>query len=132
MAPKQSATATKRKPASVSSVVEDHLRRLSHSDQDLIEQMVGMRDDLRQATRLDARSFALVKIAALISVDAPPASYVWQVGNAIAEGVTSEEIVGTVWAIAPQVGGPRVIAAAPEIMLALGLMVDEDDREDWK
>jgi 4-carboxymuconolactone decarboxylase len=132
MASKESGTATKSKPPSVSSVVEDHLRRLSKSDQDLIEQMVGMREDLREATRLDARSFALVKLAALIAVDAPPASYVWQIGNAIAEGVTPEEIVGTVWAIAPQVGGPRVIAAAPEIMLALGLIVNEDDREDWK
>jgi hypothetical protein len=28
-------------------------------------------------------------------------------------------------AIAPQVGGPRVVAAAPEIMVALGLSVPE-------
>ena len=28
----------------------------------------------------------LVKIAALIAIDAPPASYVWQVANALAEG----------------------------------------------
>jgi hypothetical protein len=28
-------------------------------------------------------------------------------------------------AVAPQVGGPRVVSAAPEIMLALGLALPE-------
>jgi len=36
-------------------------------------------------------------------------------------------------AVAPQVGGPRVVAAAPELMIALGLSlpagVDGDDAE---
>ena len=95
--------------------------------------MVGMRHGLKDITQLDNRSFALVKIAALIAVDAPPASYVWQIGNAIAEGVTPEEVLGTMWAVAPQVGGPRLISAAPEIMLALGLVLnEEEDGEDWK
>ena len=127
MATKQSSTATARKP--VSPATEDHLRRLSHSDESLIESMIGTRDVLRDVTRLDARSFALVKIAALVAVDAPPASYLWQIGNAINEGVTPEEIVGTLWAVAPQVGGPRVVAAAPEIMVALGLVLDEDGEQ---
>jgi hypothetical protein len=30
-------------------------------------------------------------------------------------------------AVAPQVGGPRVIAAAPEIMLGLGLALPEEE-----
>jgi len=132
MATKQS-TATKRKAPAVSSKVEDHLRRLARSDETEVDHMVGMRQGLKDVTGLDNRSFALVKIAALIAVDAPPASYVWQIGNAIQEGVTPEEVLGTMWAVAPQVGGPRVIAAAPEIMLALGLALDEDgDGEDWK
>jgi hypothetical protein len=29
-------------------------------------------------------------------------------------------------AIAPQVGGPRIVAAAPELMVALGLSVPDD------
>ena len=74
---------------------------------------------------LDSRSFALVKIAALIAMDAPPASYVWQVANALAEGATPEDILGVLVAVAPQVGGPRVVAAAPEIMVALGLTLPD-------
>ena len=119
-------------PASVSAKVEDHLRRIARSDDKEIETMVGMRQGLKDITQLDNRSFALVKIAALIAVDAPPASYMWQIGNAIAEGVTPEEVLGTMWAVAPQVGGPRLISAAPEIMLALGLVLNEEDGEDWK
>ena len=133
MAAKQGSTATKRGSASVSAKVEDHLRRIARSDNKEIETMVGMRQGLKDVTQLDNRSFALVKIAALIAVDAPPASYMWQIGNAIAEGVTPEEVLGTMWAVAPQVGGPRLISAAPEIMLALGLVLnEEEDGEDWK
>jgi len=132
MAAKQGSTATKRGSASVSGKVEDHLRRIARSDNKEIETMVGMRQGLKDVTQLDNRSFALVKIAALIAVDAPPASYMWQIGNAIAEGVTPEEVLGTMWAVAPQVGGPRLISAAPEIMLALGLVLNEEDGEDWK
>jgi alkylhydroperoxidase/carboxymuconolactone decarboxylase family protein YurZ len=40
--------------------------------------------------------------------------------------VTPEDIVGVLRAIAPQVGGPRVVAAAPEIMLALGLSISDE------
>lgn len=132
MAAKQGSTATKRGSASVSAKVEDHLRRIARSDDKEIETMVGMRQGLKDITQLDNRSFALVKIAALIAVDAPPASYMWQIGNAIAEGVTPEEVLGTMWAVAPQVGGPRLISAAPEIMLALGLVLNEEDGEDWR
>jgi alkylhydroperoxidase/carboxymuconolactone decarboxylase family protein YurZ len=132
MATKQASTATKNRSASVSARVEDHLRRIALSDEKEIETMVGMRQGLQDVTHLDNRSFALVKIAALIAVEAPPASYMWQIGNAIAEGVTSEEVLDTLWAVAPQVGGPRIISAAPEIMLALGIVLNEDDREDWK
>jgi 4-carboxymuconolactone decarboxylase len=132
MATKQASTATKNRSASVSAKVEDHLRRIALSDEKEMETMVGMRQGLQDVTHLDNRSFALVKIAALIAVEAPPASYMWQIGNAIAEGVTPEEVLGTLWAVAPQVGGPRIISAAPEIMLALGIVLNEDDREDWK
>jgi alkylhydroperoxidase/carboxymuconolactone decarboxylase family protein YurZ len=132
MATKQASTATKSRSSSVSAKVEDHLRRIARSDDKEIDSMVGMRHGLKDITQLDNRSFALVKIAALIAVDAPPASYMWQIGNAIAEGVTPEEVLGTMWAVAPQVGGPRLISAAPEIMLALGLVLNEEDGEDWK
>ena len=93
-------------------------------DLDALETAVGMREASRESTHLDARTFALVKIAALIALDAPPASYGWQIANALEEGASPEDILGVLRAVAPQVGGPRVVAAAPEIMVALGLDLD--------
>ena len=102
------------------------LSGLSMGDVDVLEKAIGMRELNREVTHLDGRTFALVKIAAIIALDAPPASYAWQIGNALDEGVTPEDILGVLAAVAPQVGGPKVIAAAPEIMVALGLALDEE------
>ena len=62
----------------------------------------------------------------VVGASAPPASFACQVANAVEAGVTPEEIVGVLRAVAPQVGGPKVIAAAPEIMLALGLSLTDE------
>jgi alkylhydroperoxidase/carboxymuconolactone decarboxylase family protein YurZ len=86
----------------------------------------GRADAVGDADGLGARSSALVRIAALIALDAPPASYARQVADAQEAGVDAEEILGVLHAIAPEVGGPRVVAAAPEIMLALGLSLPSE------
>lgn len=90
-----------------------------------LESILELREAPVEATGLDERTFGLVKIAVLIALDAPPASYAWQVADAIEGGATAEDILGVLRAVAPQVGGPRVVAAAPEIMLALGLSLPE-------
>lgn len=53
------------------------------------------------------------------------ASYMWQVGNALEAGVTPEDLFGVLLAVLPQIGGPRAMAAAPELMVALGLSLPE-------
>ncbi len=102
------------------------LSGLSTGDMDLLEEGMKARDQWQQSSGLDPRSYSLVKIAALVALDAPPASYVWQIANALDSGATPNEIVGVLRAIAPQVGGPRCMAAAPEIMVALGLTLPEE------
>jgi 4-carboxymuconolactone decarboxylase len=99
---------------------------LAQGDPDVLGAGLEARTEFQVRSGLDSRSYALVKIAALIAVDAPPASYVWQVANALTEGATPEDILGVLVAVAPQVGGPRVVAAAPEIMVALGLTLPDD------
>jgi 4-carboxymuconolactone decarboxylase len=103
------------------------LSDISSGKHDVLDEAVGLREANLEASGLDARTFALTKIAALIALDAPPASYAWQVANALDDGATPEDILGVLRAIAPQVGGPKVIAAAPEIMVALGLSVDGEE-----
>lgn len=105
--------------------IKDALAHLAMGDMGILEESTELREASRESSGLDRRSFALVKIAALVALDSPPASYMWQVANAIDAGVTPQEIFGVVRAIAPQVGGPRAVAAAPEIMIALGLSLPE-------
>lgn len=112
--------------ANVDEETRQALSGLSTGDLDLLEEGLKAREQWQQSSGLDPRSYSLVKIAALVALDAPPASYLWQVANALDSGATPREIVGVLRAIAPQVGGPRCIAAAPEIMVALGLSLPEE------
>jgi 4-carboxymuconolactone decarboxylase len=117
--------------ADVDEVTAEGLAGLALGDPELLLEGLEMRAEMQERSGLDARSFALVKIAALVALDAPPASYLWQVGNALDAGCTPRELIGVLHAIAPQVGGPRIVAAAPELMVALGLALpDEDEDED--
>jgi alkylhydroperoxidase/carboxymuconolactone decarboxylase family protein YurZ len=102
------------------------LSGVATGDLTLLDEVLGLREEQKERTGLDARTFGLVKIAALIALDAPPASYAWQVANALADGVTPEDILAVLRAVAPQVGGPKVVAAAPELMVALGLALPEN------
>lgn len=111
--------------AVVTHETESALRGLAQGDLSGIAELARMRDAYQETTGLDARTFALVKIAALISLDAPPASYAWQIAAALDAGVTPDEILGVVLAVVLQVGLPRIVAAAPEIMLALELSLEE-------
>jgi len=107
--------------AAVDDTTSAALASLALGDPELLGEGLQLRRELQERSGLDPRTFALVKIAALIALDAPPASYLWQVSNALDAGCTPEQILGVLRAVAPQVGGPKVIAAAPEIMVALGL-----------
>ncbi|MBX5470266.1 MAG: carboxymuconolactone decarboxylase family protein [Thermoleophilaceae bacterium] len=111
---------------SVAQETHDKLAGISSGDLEALGGALSLRDEFRADSGLDARTFGLVKIAALIALDAPPASYMWQVANALDEGASPEDILGVLRAVAPQVGGPKVVAAAPEIMVALGLTPPEE------
>jgi alkylhydroperoxidase/carboxymuconolactone decarboxylase family protein YurZ len=113
-------------PAEVDDATRDALTGLALGDVEVLESALELREAWQERSGLDPRAFSLVKIAALIAVDAPPASYLWQVSNALDAGATPNEILGVMRAVAPQVGGPRVVAAAPEIMVALGLSLPAD------
>ncbi len=111
--------------AEVDDATRTALAELALGDPELLGEGLEMRAQLQRQSGLDPRSFALVKIAALMALDAPPASYLWQVGNALDDGATPEDLIGVLRAIAPQIGGPKTVAAAPELMVALGLALPE-------
>jgi alkylhydroperoxidase/carboxymuconolactone decarboxylase family protein YurZ len=77
-----------------------------------------------EASSLDAQSLMLVRIAALVAVDAPPASYLLNLGAASEVGVDEEQVTGVLAAVAPILGGPRVVAATGNIARAFGFAMD--------
>jgi alkylhydroperoxidase/carboxymuconolactone decarboxylase family protein YurZ len=72
---------------------------------------------------LAARGLMLVRLAALIAVDAPPISYFLNDSAIRESGLTAEDIQGVMIAIAPVVGTPRVMSAGGHILRALGIAV---------
>ena len=74
--------------AVVPTETHDTLSGLSAGRLEVLEEAMGLRELNRAGSGLDAHTFALIKIAVLIALDAPPASYAWQVANALEDGVT--------------------------------------------
>jgi 4-carboxymuconolactone decarboxylase len=111
--------------ADVDDTTRESLAALAFADPELLLEGLEARADWLELSGLDPRSFSLVKVAALIALDAPPTSYLWQVANALDSGCTPEDLLGVLKAIAPQVGGPKIVSAAPEIMVALGLSLPD-------
>ncbi|MBK9180394.1 MAG: carboxymuconolactone decarboxylase family protein [Acidimicrobiales bacterium] len=106
--------------------VEAILEGLATHDPSVLESLLAAQLENLDASGLDPDTYFLVKIAALVAIDAAPASFVWQIGLALEAGVTPEQIVGVLVALAPTVGNARIVAAAPEIALGLGLIDEED------
>jgi alkylhydroperoxidase/carboxymuconolactone decarboxylase family protein YurZ len=75
------------------------------------------------------RDFMLARLAALIAVDAPPASYLANASAVEQAGLTAEDIEGVMIAVAPVVGTPRVMSAAGQILRALGFAIAVGDAE---
>ncbi len=76
------------------------------------------------ASSLDGQTLMLVRIAALVAVDAPPASYLLNLGAASEIGIDEQQVSGVLAAVAPIVGGPRVVSAAGNIARALGFAME--------
>ena len=74
-------------------------------------------------TELDAATLVLVRLAALVAVDAPPASYLMHFGPGVDAGLSLAEVQDVLVGVAPIVGTARTISAAATIAEALGLAI---------
>ena len=75
------------------------------------------------------RELLLVRMAALIALDAPPASYLANAQAADLSGVTADDIQAVMIGVAPVVGTARVVSAGGNILRALGVAVAVADSE---
>lgn len=102
---------------------KSHLRRLAVHDEALLE-AIATDGGSFAAGVIDERTVALLRIAATIAVDGAPASFQHAIAHALASGVTSEEIVASLDAVAPVTGTARIVQCAPKVALALGYDVE--------
>lgn len=108
------------------SSAEDGFRRLTIGDQALIASLCSLEQPARDIKHLDARIEALLRIGALIALDAPPSSYRAEVEAAQRAGARMDDLLAVLVAVASTVGSPRVVSAAPRIALAAGYDVEAD------
>ena len=100
------------------------------ADKPVLDLLARMTADSLEVSSLDPESIMLVRIAALISVDAPPASYLLNLGMASEIDIGAEQVRAVLAAVAPIVGTARVASAAGNIARALGLALDLAELEE--
>lgn len=90
----------------------------------VLDLLAKMTADSLETADLDAQTLILVRIAALVAVDAPPASYLMNLGAAGELGVTEDQVRGVLAAVAPIVGTARIASATGNIVRALGFAIE--------
>jgi len=90
----------------------------------VLDLLASMTADSIEVSSLDPEKLMLVRIAALVAMDAPPVSYLLNLGAADELDIDAEEVRGVLAAIAPIVGTPRIVAATGHIVRALGIAID--------
>ena len=93
------------------------------SDSPILDLLASMNRAGIEASTLDAQSLMLVRLAALVAIDAPPVSYMLNVEMASDVNVDGEQIEGMLAAIAPIVGSARIASAGGKMVRALGLEI---------
>jgi 4-carboxymuconolactone decarboxylase len=106
------------------------LSSVAMGDAPVLERLVAMNLDSMENSGLDPKTYFLVRIAALVAMDAAPVSYLINLGLAADVGVSLEDAQGTLIAIAPVVGSARVASAAGNVLQAFGLAAMVEDAEE--
>jgi alkylhydroperoxidase/carboxymuconolactone decarboxylase family protein YurZ len=100
----------------------DRLRDISDNDEGAIAELVAIRvAEAVDASDLDAKTFALVNVAALIATGGDDASYLLHVTAALDAGASVDEVTAVLTAVGPNVGVFKMVAAADPLAMALGI-----------
>jgi 4-carboxymuconolactone decarboxylase len=94
------------------------------SETPVLDLLASMTLDSMEASSLDAETLMLVRIAALVAVDAPPVSYAMNLEAARELDIDAEQVQGVLAAVAPIVGTARVASATGNIVQVLELELE--------
>jgi 4-carboxymuconolactone decarboxylase len=100
----------------------DRLQHISDNDEAAIAELVSIRiEEAIDASELDAKTFAMVNLAALIATGGDEASYLLHVADALDAGASVDEITAVLTAVAPNIGVFKMVQAADPLATALGI-----------
>lgn len=100
---------------------------MSSDQTPVLQVLAAMTASSLEATSLDGRELMLARLAALAAVDAPPGSYVLNIGPAADFGITLDDVRGVLAGVAPIIGTARVVAATGNIARALAFAAELAD-----
>jgi 4-carboxymuconolactone decarboxylase len=108
---------------------QESLQRLAEGDLSLVNALQRIIEGSYEASDLDPQTFMLVRIAALATLDAAPASWLMNIEAGGEAGLGPETILGTLIAIAPVIGTARIVSAAGNIVRAFALQQALDENK---
>ena len=97
----------------------------STSETPILDLLGSMTLDSIEVSSLEPSELMLVRIAALVAVDAPPVSYLTNLEAIASVGIDAERVRGVLAAVAPIVGTARVASATGKIAEALDVALEE-------
>jgi len=99
---------------------QETLRRLAMIDEGFVEDEASLGLGLAGISALDHKTAALLQVGVSVAIGSPAVCLEWSTGRALVAGASEDEIADVLLAIAPVAGLGRVVAAAPEVAIALG------------
>ncbi len=96
----------------------------STTETPVLDLLASMTADSIEASSLDAETLMLVRIAALVAMDAPPVSYALNLEVVGDLEIDAEKVQGVLAAVAPIVGTARIASATSKIVRALALEIE--------
>ena len=99
---------------------QETLRRLAMIDEAFVADEAGLGLGPASASALDPKTAALLQVGVSVAIGSPAVCLEWSAGRALAAGASEDEIADVLLAIAPVAGLGRIVAAAPEVAIALG------------
>ena len=99
------------------------LCKIAIADDRYVEEVLSNDRANLTASTLEAKAHALVRLGALIAIDAEAPAYMWTLEAARRAGASDDELVGCLLAALPMLGVARIVSAAPKLGLAMGFDV---------
>jgi hypothetical protein len=109
------------------STPETSLRALASGKASVLETLTQMEVDALERSNLDAETYLLIRLAALVATDAAPVSYLAHLDVDGDVAISTEKVLWTLVAITPVVGSARVLCAASRMDQAGLLTTDSNE-----